>query len=363
MKNFKLKFLAMVGCLLQVLILSTGCSIFPEEEEPEIPALNTPQPVEYSFYTVKKDTLKSSSTGTGKVASIYYTEHSFKHSGGKFKEIHVALGDYVQKGDVLFEIENSDVEDEFLDAEIQYKKMELQLNEKTALYRNGSISKTEYEIADLEYKSAKLKYDDLKEAYENTVLYAKVSGKVVYINTAYTAADSTTEIAGGDTIIAIDSEDPKYTYVLFEKTESHADYTPAQFKVGEKLQLTQLDGNGYEVPGAEPFTGTIVSTDAIKNDTGLEHISSINYYCKMENPPESILIGSSVKYDYVEFAIEDCIIIPTSALYEFNGETFVYMLDSNTNLKKEVPVEIGYRTSSQAQVLNGLEIGDIIIEG
>ena len=74
-------------------------------------------------------------------------------------------------------------------------------------------------------------------------------------------------------------------------------------------------------------------------------------------------VGSKIKYDYVEFAIEDCLIIPTSALYEFNGETFVYMLDSNTNLKKEVPIEIGYRTSSQAQVIDGLEVGDVIIEG
>ena len=39
------------------------------------------------------------------------------------------------------------------------------------------------------------------------------------------------------------------------------------------------------------------------------------------------------------------------------------MLDSNTNLKKEVPVQIGYRTSSQAQVLDGLKAGDTIIEG
>ena len=83
----------------------------------------------------------------------------------------------------------------------------------------------------------------------------------------------------------------------------------------------------------------------------------------MNNPPSDLEIGSSIKYDYVEFAIDDCLIIPTAALYEFNGETFVYMLDSNTNLKKEVPVEIGYRTSSQAQVLNGLEVGDVIIEG
>lgn len=363
MKKVSLKVVSLLLSIVQATILFSGCSIFPEQEEPEMPELATPKPVEYSFYSVKKGTLQNTSTGSGKVTSIYYTEHSFKQSGGKFKEIHVSLGDYVRAGDPLFEIENTELETEYIDAEIEYEKKKIQHEENKRKYNNGSISQAEYHISELELKSAEIKYEDLKEAYDNTVLYAKVSGKVVYINSAYTAASETTEIAGGDTIIAIDSENPDYIFVTFEKTESHADYTPAQFKVGETLDLVQIDSNGSKLPGAETFKGTIVSTDAIKNSTDLEHISNINYYCKMENPPEEISIGSSVRYDYVEFSIEDCLIIPTSALYEFNGETFVYMLDSSTNLKKEVPVEIGYRTSSQAQVLDGLEVGDIIIEG
>ena len=103
--------------------------------------------------------------------------------------------------------------------------------------------------------------------------------------------------------------------------------------------------------------------DKFEENFPADFISEAVYYCKMENPPEGVTLGSSVKYDYTEFEIENCLVIPTSALYEFNGNQFVYMLDSSTNLKKEVPVQIGYRTSSQAQVLDGLKVGDTIIEG
>ena len=247
MKKSCLKIFTLVLCVVQAVIFMTSCSIFPEEEEPEIPALKTPKPVEYSFYTVKKGTLKSASTGTGKVTSIYYTEHSFEQSGGKFKEIHVALGDYVRKGDILFEIENSEIEDDYIEAEIQYKKMQLQFDEQSRKYKNGSISKTEYEIAELELKGAELKYNDLKESYENTVLYAKVSGKVVYINSAYTSASATTEIAGGDTIIAIDSEDPKYTYVVFEKTYISGDVNSDGDLNNKDLALLMQSLNQWEV--------------------------------------------------------------------------------------------------------------------
>lgn len=366
MKKFTTKIFLLIVALVQAVVIFGGCSIFPEEEEPDIPSLKTPRPIEYSFYTVRKGTLKSTVTGTGKVSSIFYTEHSFQQGGGKIKELHVTLGQKVKKGDPLVEIENTEIEEKFLDAEIEYQKKKLEEQTKSRQYKNGSISELEYHIAELELKSAKIRYEDLKEAYEQTILYAKASGKVVYINTKYTAATSTTEIVGGDTIVAIDSENSKYTFVLFERMYNGGNgYTPTQFRIGEKLTLTQVDENGKTLTGAESFTGEIVGTDAMIKDLQVELGQVIDkyYFCKMNNPPKGLENGDVIKYDYTEFVIEDCIIIPTSALYEFNGENFVYMLDASTNLKKEVPVQIGYRTSSQAQVLDGLKVGEIIIEG
>ena len=317
------------------------------------------------IYTVRKGTLKSTATGTGKVTSIFYNEHSFKQGGGKVKELHVTLGQYVNKGDALLEIENAEIEDKYLDAEIEYEKKKLEYQTKQRQYANGSISELEFNIIELELKRAKIKYEDLKEAYDQTVLYAKTSGKVVYINTKYTAAQADTEIVGGETMVAIDSEDPKYTYVVFERLNLDQEYTPQQFKVGETLMLTPVDGKGNVQSSDKQFKGTIVGTDSMIKELQIElgKIVDKYYFCKMENKPDGLKHGDSVKYDYTEFVIEDCIIIPTSALYEFNGETYVYMLDANTNLKKEVPVQIGYRTSTQAQVLDGVKVGQIIIEG
>jgi len=363
LKKTKLKILGLVAALVQAAVLLSGCSIFPAEEEPSIPALKTPKPVEYSFYRVKKDTLKSTATGVGKVTSIYYTNHSFPSSGGKLKAIHVTLGQTVAAGDLLMELDNSDLEIQYLQSEIDYEKQKMTFETQKRAYQNGGLSASEYRVAELELQSMQKKFESLKLAYENTKLYASVSGKVVYLNTSYTAAAEPKEIVAGEPMVAIDSEDPKYTYVVFDEYLSHEDYTPQQFRVGETLTLTQVDGKGAVVSGATPFTGTIVGTDMVIKETGLAFVSNAVYYCKMENPPEGIEIGSSVKYDYTEFQIEDCLIIPTSALYEFNGNQFVYMLDSNTNLKKEVPVQIGFRTSSQAQVLDGLKTGDMIIEG
>ena len=77
LKKTKIKILALIAATVQAASLLSGCSLFPAEEEPSVPALKTPQPIEYSFYRVKEDTLRSTVTGVGKVTSIYYTNHSF----------------------------------------------------------------------------------------------------------------------------------------------------------------------------------------------------------------------------------------------------------------------------------------------
>lgn len=363
LKRVRLKILVLIMIFVQTAVLFSGCSLFPKEEEPSIPSLKTPKPIEYSFYKVKKDTLKSTSTGVGKVTSIYYTNHSFPSVGGTLKSINVTLGQAVNKGDLLMEIDNADLEMQYLQSQIDYEKAKITFNTQKKAYQNGSLSESEYRVAELELQSVQKKYENLKLGYENTKLYAQVSGKVVYINTSYTAAAQPKEIVAGETMVAIDSEDPKYTYLVFDKLQGTDQNAPQQFRVGEKLTLTPVDEKGAVIAGAETFSGTIVGTDAVIKETGLNYVSEASYYCKMQNPPEGVVLGTSVKYDYTEFQIEDCLIIPTSALYEFNEKQFVYMLDSSTNLKKEVPVTIGFMTSSQAQVLDGLKAGDMIIQG
>ena len=51
----------------------------------------------------------------------------------------------------------------------------------------------------------------------------------------------------------------------------------------------------------------------------------------------------------------------TSAYFEYDGTTYVYILDETTNLKKEVVVELGMRNQTRVEVISGLEAGDLIV--
>ena len=345
-----------------------SCSLFPSDENIVAPALKTPKPVDYTFYTVVKGDIVKGSSGTGSMTSIYYYKHAFPTSGGYIKAIHVTLGQYVNKGDLLVETDNSSLELEYLEASIEYTEAKAKFDEITAAYNKGSVSDTEFRIEQLKYQYVETKYMNLKSSYENTKLLAQVSGKVVYINTDYTT-NTNKEIVAGETIVAIDSEDEKYMYLVFDKSlEAQADSaaTPQQFKVGTVLTLSlnpsKTDPNPIE------FEGVIVGTDQIIKDTGIGYLNTAKYYCKLLSYPDyggdesrRITSGTLIRYTYVEDSRSDVLMIPLSTCYEYNGKHYVYMLDYTTNLKKEVYVELGLSNDSYVEVISGLKRGDRIV--
>lgn len=351
-----------ITVMIAVLIVAalSSCALFPSQDEPAMPTLKTPKPISYAFYEVVSGTLESKIEGTGTVTSIYYTSHAFPTSGGHIKGLYVTLGQYVNKGDLLAELDNTSIEMDYLQATINYERAKETFSQQKNDHDAGKLSDTEYRIAELTFENVEKTYLNYKTAYENTTIYAQVSGKVVYINTAYTTAGGK-EIVAGDPVVAIDSEDPKYTYLVFDKKydSEGKEYTPEQFRIGAKLTLNEwFTEEGTPI---EYFNGTIVGTDKIMNDTGLGYVSDATYYCKMENIPESVSYGDTIRYSYTVFSIPNVLQIPASAYFEYDGTAYVYMLDENTNLKKEVAIRLGNRNEMYVEVVEGLEAGDLIV--
>lgn len=368
----KKKILFRLICVLIVAVMASAifasCGLFPSENNIEAPALKTPKPVEYKFYSVAKGNIVKGSSGTGSMTSIYYYKHAFPSSGGVIRAIYVSLGQYVNKGDLLVETDNSSLELDFLEASIEYTEAKDKFDTITAQYNRGEVDQTSFRIEQLKYQYVEAKYTNLKNAYENTKLVAQVSGKVVYINTEYTT-NTNKEIVAGETIVAIDSEEEKYMYLVFDKSleaQKDSSATPQQFKVGTVLTLslnpTKADPNPIQ------FEGVIVGTDQIIKNTGIGYLDTAKYYCKLTSYPDygfdesrKITSGTLIRYTYVEDSREDVLIIPINTCYEYNGKHYVYMLDYSTNLKKEVYVELGLSNDSYVEVISGLRRGDRIV--
>ena len=343
-----------------VVAVAVGCSLFPDEEHVNVPALKTPKPVEYSMYKVARGTLVTGSSGIGTVTSIYYTRVAFQNSGGYVSRFNVNLGDEVQAGDVLVELDNNALALTLEEVEIDYEIEKLTYEDVCNHYPADSVFVRK---AALELKKKENTYLSVKETYENTVLRAPVSGVVTYINTKYSGGTNpNVTVTAGETMVAIDTLDSKYIYVTFAKDlealNNPAADPPEEFKVGTELTLSTISLDP-EIPSVD-FKGVVVSTTSIVEDTGIGYVSNSTYYCRMIDPPEGIMRGDSIKYTYIEAVSEDCLYIPISAYHTYEGKNFVYVLDKN-NLKVEKYVEIGLENSTSAEVLSGLREGEKIV--
>lgn len=352
------KLICVLVILGAVALSATACALFPDEENVEIPVLKTPKPVEYSLYKVARGTIETGSSGIGTVSSVYYTRAAFRNSGGYVSKFNVNIGDTVNEGDILVELDNNALSLQLEEAEINYELQKLSYEDTCSKYPDGSVYIRQ---AALNLKKVENVYLAIKETYENTILRAPVSGVVVYINTKYSTGNS--QVVAGETVVAIDTLDKKYLYVTFSKTLEALNNPsldpPEEFRVGTNLKLQRLT---VDVEEEAQFDGVVVSDSSIIEDTGIGYVSSATYYVKMINPPEDIASGNTVKYIYTEAVSEDCLYIPISAYSRYDGKTYVYILDDN-NLKVEKYVEIGLENSTYAEVLSGLEEGDVIVLG
>ena len=98
---------------------------------------------------------------------VYYAPAST----GRIKQIHVEVGDRIKKGEVLVEMDQTNL----VQAEVQLENLKAEYNRAVALNETNSISKQAYDAAVTQYEVAKSNYEFLKE---NTQMLAPFDGIV-----------------------------------------------------------------------------------------------------------------------------------------------------------------------------------------
>ncbi len=117
--------------------------------------------------------------------------------------------------------------------------------------------------------------------------------------------------------------------------------TPASITVGE---------NTYE--------GTLTNVDkiAVLNEKGS---SVIGAQIHINNPDENICIGATAKVRMTVAESKDVLLVPTEAVNASTDGDFVYVIEDG--VVKEKPVELGTASTTQIEVISGLDEGDLVV--
>ncbi len=250
-------------------------------------------------------------------------------TGGRIDNIKVDVGDFVSKGQILAIMDA---------AQLDQTRMKLQndsteLGRLNSLYRQGGVSKSDYDAAEMAYNVSKRAYDNL---LENTLLRSPLNGVVSARN--YDKGD----MYSGKPIFVVEQITPVKLLVGISET----DYT--KVKKGDKVKIT-----ADALPNQE-FTGT-VNKIYPTIDPGTHTFTT---EIIVPNGDKALRPGMFARVS-VEFGVNHSVVIPDVAVVKQQGSSvrIVYVVQPDSTVKSTV-VTLGRHFGSSYEILNGLNEGD-----
>jgi RND family efflux transporter MFP subunit len=348
-------------CLITVSLLMFGCS--EEKKEPVAPKQEAP-PFPVDVITVNKEQVPLWFEFTGKTEATKRVEVRARVAG-RLDNILFREGDYVEEGEILFELEKDSFEASLAQAKaaLQRDRATLSLAEKDVerykplvaenLAPRVTLEQYEAKVAELEAtidsNKAGIKEAELNLSYTDIVapIAGRVSRKQVDVGNIVGYGEQTV-------LTSIVSDDPMYAY--FSPTES-------QFQVmrEHKSQIRMdarvtIPGNLKGLLERKALRGKVDFTDnRIDRMTG-----TISMRAEVANPHHTILEGTFV---YVEVMVTDqssFMMIPPGIVQTDQRGSYVYMMDENTTAKR-LDIKTGYESRHYLIVSDGLKGGEQLL--
>lgn len=338
------------------LILASGCSLLPKEEEEEVlPTINPPKLSKKPEYTVRTDTLVTKVNGSGRLMSVKEEELFFTDDNKRVKEVYVKTGDQVQAGQPIAELDVSDEETKLRQQKLQIRKEELAMIEKLRQAAEKTPEQLEQDKIDFELKREEIV--KLEETIARAKIVAPFAGTVVgvYIKKgdmakAYESVAVVADLSQLTVAAMLGAEDLKKVAIGMEVD---VDINGAGKHKGKVKQLpnpsAETAGNqngGYSDGGS----GRQKQPDSIDNYLLVE----------LEKMPENVSRGTPLSVSVIVAKKENAVVIPLSTLRSITGRNYVQVVDDQGN-KREVDVEIGQQTSTDVEIVKGLTPGQKVV--
>jgi cobalt-zinc-cadmium efflux system membrane fusion protein len=279
-------------------------------------------------------------------------------ANGRVIALHVGLGDYVHKGELVMEVQSPDVSTAFnayLKAVNDEHLTAVTLDRDTLLFAKGAIPKTQLEAAqnaeddakaDLTAADQQLKIlgVDKNHPTETVKIYAPASGVIIAQNvTAAGAAGITYAGATGSFTIA----DLSHVWIICDVYENDL----AGIRLGQHADI-QLNA----FPG-KVFSGTI-------SDIGAQldpNLRTAKVRIQVANPDHLLRIGMFATGTLEGSHPEQQTVVPAGAVLQLHDRTYVFEPAGDGAFKRAQVKTGALLPGNLLEVLAGLEVGQQVV--
>lgn len=317
------------------LSITAGCSLLPKEEEVEkVPIINTPKIAQKPEYSVTKGTIEITASGSGKLLSMQEEDLFFTTDNQRIKEIYVKSGDTVTEGQVIAELDSGDLEAQIRRKEIDVAKAELDMIE--TLRNQDEQNELIVKKQKLDFELLRAELDKLQEDLASSKLKAPYDGTIVSLTAKK-----------GDTVKAYSKIGAiaDLTKLAVAATFSQSDLSNVAVGMEAVVDINTVGELKGKV-GRLPESTENASSDSIDNYLLVD----------LDEMPEGLNRGTPLTVHVIIQRKENVLLIPIAALRTQNNRNYVIVSEEN-GAKGEVDVEIGEKTTTQVEIVQGLTEG------
>lgn len=407
-KPYRLAKAIAVGIVVTAL---SGCFLLPREEEILEPPLIEPPQIQYQTMRVQRGTIEDAFTVVGTFVSNMFYDLHFQYRGGRLKDVYVNVGDEVNRGDLVAELFTFDLEDQIKQKQLQLRRAQIArdriLDEVESKYQlsgarmdvelaqirledlrreleeaelvasvrgtgqqdvdrlKSDIRKQEIavekaqlalerlennvainhqlELANLDIQAAELELARLEREMDQALLRAPASGIVVYRNRS---------LVEGEYINAFQNflriADPRVLLLRYEGSRA------GDFTLGQEVtvELSRRDYRDQEFSGVVSLTAANVPFEEREDyrDTVLIEVNEL---------PDDVEFGDRGSIRVSLARKEDVIVVPRRSVYRYATRRYVQLLQDGIRVERDV--ETGLETSTEVEIVAGLEVGEELI--
>ena len=332
--------------------------------------------------TVTRGTVERSVLATGAIEASQLVSVGARVSG-QVETLAVELGQLVQKGDLIAQIDSDDQTNAVLQAEATLKQIEAQIAAKRAsilqadlllerrrtLNEKNLTSSEDLQAAEAGLAVAEAELDQI-EAQKAQAEVSLLSARTELDRTRITAPITGTVVAivtdEGVTVNANTSSPTLVKLAALDKMVIKAEISEAdvvQVAPGQPVSFTlsgapelQFDAT---LRAIEPAPATIEESDTVSTDTAVYY----NALLDVDNPKGILRIGMTAEVRILLDRASDVLTIPATALgaRAEGGGRIVTVYDPATGLTEDRVVTVGLDTNVTAEIVSGLEEGERVV--
>lgn len=252
----------------------------------------------------------------------------------RIKEIFVEVGDEITKGQLLVQMDSSNLQQ----SKTQLDNIIIEYNRQLALYEVGGTSKQALDAQKTQLDVARTAYENLKE---NTQLLSPIDGIVTARN--YDNGD----MYGGNPILTVQKIKP--VKLLINVSEGF--YT--KVKKGMKVSVT------LDVYGDEVFAGKV----SLKYPTIDASTRTFPVEIEVDNKDMRVRPGMFARVT-MNFGTQNHVVLPDLAVVKQTGSGDRYVYVYNEGKVNFVKVELGRRMNTKYEILSGVPDGaQVVVAG